>query len=348
MYDLYGGNPLSVETVSLCVVARNEEDFLPNLLNDFLQQSYPKEKTEIVLVDSMSTDDTRKVMENFAQKYQSEYIAVRVEENPKRILAFGWNKAIISATGDVVIRVDAHAHIPVDFVEKNMNLHQSGEKITGGVRPCISANNSQWGDVLLEVENSLFGSSFNVSRRGTQRQYVKTMFHAAYRRELFDEVGLFNEKLARTEDNEMNYRMRMAGYKICFDPEIISYQYARNTLRRMIRQKYSNGYWIALTLGVCPGCISVYHLVPAAFVLAIFSTTLLSLFGFHLLTALMWGAYGIFAILGTVLSIAKGKGNAFSILMPFLFLLLHVSYGVGTLVGLLKMPSFAKKVRQEQ
>lgn len=334
----------TVNTVSLCVIARNEEEFLPNLLEDFLQQTYPKEKTEIILVDSMSTDDTRKVMERFAQEHQKEYIAIRVENNPKQIQASGWNVAIAAATADVLIRIDAHTHIPEKFTENNMKNLSEGENISGGVRPCLSMNNSRWGDVLLETENSLFGSSFNISRRGVQKQYVKTMFHAAYRREIFDKVGGFNENLLRTEDNELHYRMRQAGYKFCFDPEIISYQYARNTLRKMIRQKYANGYWIGLTLGVCPGCISLYHLVPAAFVLAILGTTLLSLCGFHLLTMLMWGAYGIFTVLGTVMSIAQGKGNRFSILMPLLFLILHVSYGLGTLVGLIKMPSWKKNV----
>ncbi len=334
----------TVNTVSLCVIARNEEEFLPNLLGDLLQQTYPKEKTEIVLVDSMSTDDTRKVMERFAQDHKDEYIAVRVESNPRQIQASGWNVAIAAATSDVLIRIDAHTHIPEEFTEKNMKVLNSGENISGGVRPCLSMNNSRWGDVLLETENSLFGSSFNISRRGTQRQYVKTMFHAAYRREIFDKVGGFNESLLRTEDNELHYRMRQAGYQFCFDPEIVSYQYARNTLPKMVRQKYANGYWIGLTLGVCPGCISAYHLVPAAFVLAILCTTLLGLFGFGLLAAVMWCAYGAFTVLGTVASFVHGKGNVFSLMMPVLFLLLHVSYGVGTLVGLVKMPYWRKNV----
>ncbi len=339
---------MNVETISLCVVARNEEEFLPALLKDFLAQTFPKHLTEVVLIDSMSTDSTRRIMEQFAQEHQAEYIAVKVIDNPRMIQAYGWNTAITNATCDILVRIDAHAHVPADFLEKNKKLHDSGEEITGGVRPCISANTTRWGDVLLEVENSLFGSSFNISRRGTQRQYVKTLFHAAYRRKLFDEVGLFNGKLLRTEDNELHYRMRQAGHKICFDPDIISYQYARSTLRRMIRQKYSNGYWIALTLGVCPGCISLYHLVPALFVCAIVVTTLLSLFGFHLLTLLMWGAYGLFTLLATILSIARGKGSIYSLLMPLLFLLLHVSYGAGTLVGLAKMPSFAREMKKEQ
>ncbi len=339
---------MNVETISLCVIARNEEEFLPSLLHDFLQQTYPKNKTEIILINGMSTDGTRSIMETFAAEHQAEYISIQVKDNPKQIQAAGWNVAIDASTCDALIRIDAHTHIPPEFTALNVRNLSEGEYVSGGTRPCLSSNKTKWGNVLLAVENSFFGSSINISRRGKRKEYVKTMFHAAYRKEVFDKAGKFNENLLRTEDNEMHYRIRQAGYRFCFDPEIISYQYARNTLRRMIRQKYSNGYWIALTLGVCPGCISVYHLVPALFVLAILVTTLLSICGFHLLTILMWGAYGLFTLFATIMSIISGNGNIFSIFMPFLFLLLHVSYGVGTLVGLVKMPSFARKLKKEQ
>ncbi len=78
---------------------------------------------------------------------------------------------------------------------------------------------------------------------------MKSMFHAAYRRKVFETIGGFDERLARTEDNEIHYRMRKAGFKLCFDPEIISYQHIRPDLGKMLKQKYANGYWIGLTTG---------------------------------------------------------------------------------------------------
>lgn len=333
-----------VETVSLCVIALNEEKFLPNLLNDLLGQTYPHEKTEIVLVDSGSSDATRAIMETFAAEHSGEYLSIQVADNPKRIQAAGWNVAISKASADVVIRIDAHTHIPAEFAEKNMEMQRSGEFVTGGTRPCVIENKTPWGDILLETENSLFGSSINVSRRGTQKQYVKTMFHAAYRREVFEKVGGFNENLLRTEDNEMHYRIRQAGYKFCFDPDIVSYQYARSNLKRMVKQKYGNGYWVALTLSVCPGCISLFHLVPLAFLLAIIVTSVLAVFGYAFLAALLWCAYGAFTLLGVATTIINRKANWLVWLMPVLFLILHVSYGVGSLVGLLKMPYWKKHI----
>lgn len=89
---------------------------------------------------------------------------------------------------------------------------------------------------------------------------MKSLFHAAYRREVFEEIGHYNESLARTEDNEIHYRMRKAGFKLRFCPDIISYQHTRSSLPKMLKQKYGNGYWIGKTSKVCPGCLSIYHL----------------------------------------------------------------------------------------
>ncbi len=329
-------------TVSLCVVAYNEELFLPGLLNDLTKQTYPHELTEIVLIDSSSTDKTKRIMEDFSRKETSFY-RVAVLDNPQKIQAAGWNVAIAHASGDVMIRIDAHTHIPADFTAKNMALQESGEYVTGGIRPCLIDRPTPWKEMLLEVENSLFGSSINRKGAKGKRGYVKTLFHAAYRKEVFDRVGPFNTKLLRTEDNEMHYRIRKAGYRILCDSDIVSYQYARGDLKKMIRQKFGNGYWIGITLGICPGCISVFHLVPFAFLIGIVFSTVAALLSFWYLSAALWIAYAAFVLSGTVCTVLKKKANRWTFLMPAIFLLLHLSYGVGTLAGLVRAPFYKRK-----
>ena len=334
-----------VETVSLCVVALNEGKFLPNLLGDLLAQTYPHHKTEIILVDSGSTDATKDIMQTFAREHAQEYIGIRVEDNPGRIQASGWNVAIRASTGDVIVRIDAHTHIPPEFTQRNMQNLRDGEFVSGGRRPCVGEGKTAWSKMLLSAENSMFGSSVSVSRRGTQKQYVKSVFHGAYRREVFEKAGLFNEHLLRTEDNEMHYRIRKAGYRICFDPEIVSYQYARSSLGKMLRQKYGNGYWIGLTLGVCPGCISVFHLVPFVFLLGILGTGVMAMLGWPQLAALMWAMYACAIVVFTVQDVLQTGFSLTKLLMPLIFLGLHISYGVGTLVGLVKMPFLADRLK---
>ncbi len=319
--------------LTIAIIAYNEQDYLPKLLDDVLMQKYPHELIEVLLIDSMSTDNTRLIMEDFILK-GSDFFSVQVLSNPKKIQSAGWNVAINNFKGDVLARIDAHAKLTPEFSTYVMQDIEDGEYVVGGLRPCIIEKNSKWANVLLQVENSLFGSSINSSRRSTEKQYVKTMFHASYRREVLDKVGLFNEELLRTEDNEYHYRICVAGYKLCYDPRILSYQYMRCSYKAMLNQKMKNGFWVGKTLKICPQCLSIYHLVPAAFVLSIIITSLL-IPVFWQLSVIMWALYGCFAILNTLISIAKNGFYPQSLLMPFLFLILHIYYGIGTLIGML-------------
>ena len=320
--------------LSVCIIAYNEENFLPRLLEDIRKQEYPHEFTEVVLIDGMSEDKTKAIMEAFKAEDNGFY-NVQVLDNPARIQAAGWNVAIKNFTGDVLSRIDAHTHIPSDFSRKVMADIEQGENVVGGKRPCLVESDSKWSKMLLSTENALFGSSINSSRRSESKTYIKTMFHASYRREVFDKVGLFNEKLIRTEDNEMHYRIRQAGFKLLYDPEIVSYQYARSSLKRMIKQKFGNGYWIGLTVKVCPGCLSLYHFIPFAFVLAIIATSVIAALGFPWLSLLMWALYWLFAFVSMVIAMINDGFSFAMLLMPFIFLILHVSYGIGTIAGLL-------------
>ena len=324
--------------LSICVIAYNEEKFLPGLLQNIKAQNYPHQLIEVVLVDGMSVDGTKELMNKFSEDCKDFY-SIQVLDNPKKIQAAGWNVAITHATGDVISRIDAHAVLPEDFSALVIRDILEGEDIVGGIRQCIIEKDSDYGKMLLATENSVFGSSINKSRRSKEKSYVKTMFHASYKKEVFQRVGLFNEKLLRTEDNEMHYRIRKAGYKFCYDPEIISYQYARSSLRHMLKQKFGNGCWIGITLKICPGCIDIYHLVPMAFVGGIALTGILAKVGIWQPAVIMWALYGVFAAINTIISGMNEGFTVYSPLMPILFLLIHINYGMGTIFGMLRKSS---------
>lgn len=329
--------------VSIGVVALNEEKRLPKLLQDILGQSYPHEKTELVFVDSMSEDRTKELMKEFALEHGAEFLNIQVTDNPGRSQSCGWNEAIRAFTTEVLIRIDAHSSIPADFIEKNMEAQKEGEYVTGGIRPNIVEEASPWQEVLLMAESSMFGSSAASFRRTAKKQYVKSFFHGAYRREVFERAGGFREDLGRTEDNEFHYRIRQNGFRLCMVPGIVSYQMIRPNLIQMCRQKFGNGYWIGLTAGVCPGCLSVYHFVPFAFVCGIILTTVLAVCGYPLPALLMWSLYWLLAVVMAVGAVWQGKRHAGCFLLPILFFLLHVSYGTGTVVGVIKMPFWRGK-----
>lgn len=328
--------------VSVGVVAYNEENALPKLFECIKAQQYPHEKMEILLVDSLSQDHTKELMRAFKEE-NKDFYNIQILDNPGKKQAAGWNVVLKNYQGDAIFRIDAHAEIPAEFVAKNVKVLESGEYVSGGVRPNIIDESTPWKETLLLAEQSMFGSSIAPYRRSEKKSYVKSLFHGAYRREVFDKVGFFNEQLGRTEDNEIHYRIREAGYKICYSPDIISYQHSRSTLSAMLKQKYGNGYWVALTLKACPGCLSIYHFVPLCFVLAIIATSLFAAASYPFLAYLMWGLYWTVAVLMSILSVRGKKKSGFELLLPLLFFLLHVSYGIGSLVGLLKLPFWKYK-----
>ena len=318
--------------ISFIVVAYNAAGSLGALLEDLLAQTIPHEQLEALLVDSASTDATRAIMLDFAKAAPFE---VKVLDNPKRWLASGINVALAAATGDAIIRLDAHARIPKDFLENNLRALTRGEDIVGG---CVlgSAPGGAWESVLRTVDTSRFCGGAAPFRNGGEARYVDTLAYALYRREVYDQVGLYDERLRRTEDNDMHYRMRKAGYRFYFSPDIVSYHAARATMRGQLRQKWGNGYWIGRTMRIQPRCFAPRHLIPALFVLAL-------LFGLLLLPFSVWplllllSAYLacdlVFAVRG---ALSQESGRLLALLtLPFLFPAVHVVYGVGTLAGLL-------------
>ena len=333
--------------VSFCVIAYNEEKAIPSIFQDIRNQDYPHDKMEIIFVNAMSEDRTRQLMEEFA-KEDNGFRRVVVLDNPKKIQAAGWNVAIKEAQGDIIMRIDAHTMIPKEFVSKNIECIQSGENVSGGPRPNIAEEDTAWKHTLLLAEKSVFGSSIAPYRKGHHKSYVKSVFHGAYRREVFEKTGLFNENLGRTEDNEMHYRIREAGYKICYDPQIISYQHTRNTWKSMIRQKYGNGYWIGLTLGIAPKCFSLYHFVPFCFVLALLVTIITAGFGIHWPLILLGVVYTFFNIVMSIVAVIREKKYMQYFLLPFIFLSLHLAYGIGTIVGIIKMPFWVRGLKKEK
>ncbi len=326
--------------VSLCTIARNEEEALQGLLRDFEDQNYPHNKIEVIMIDSDSSDHTHDVMEEF-KNTDNGFYDVKIYKTDGKNQACAWNVAIEHATGDIIIRVDAHSKIPRQFVSRNVFNIQEGEDIVGGGRPNICANPNPWTKTLLAAEESLFGSSVADYRRpAAQKEYHDSLFHAAYKREVFAKVGGFNEDLGRTEDNELHYRIRKAGYKMCCCPEIISFQHTRSTFSRMIKQKYGNGYWVGLTLGVCPGCLSYFHFIPFVFLLSIVGTLLLwALLNQPVFFAVIMAMYTMFNFVNTVGAfVIKKTVNPLFLILPLLFPVLHISYGIGTLIGLIKLP----------
>lgn len=324
--------------LSVGIVAFNEQEYIGTLLEEVLEQDYPKDQTEILLIDSMSTDDTLQIFKTFQKEHCEEYKKIQVLQNTGKIQASGWNVAIKSFIGDALLRIDAHARLTPNFLTENANTLLGGEYVCGGMRPNIIQNETRQKRLVHLSDTSMFGGSFGKYHQSEGKKYVDTVFHGCYRREVLEKVGYFNEDLGRTEDNDFHYRIRKEGYKICYNPKICSYQFSRPTVAGSLKQKYGNGYWIGRTLFIQRGCISLFHLVPFCFIMALISSILLALFASELPFALLILMYLFVDFALSAISIISAKKFYLEyLLLPIMFPLLHISYGIGTLIGILSI-----------
>ena len=331
--------------VSIIITARNEEKYLPMLFEDILNQTFPLQNIEVVLMDSNSTDNTRLVMEEF--KKNNETLSVQIVTNERQIQAAGFNEGVKHATGDVVLKIDAHSRIPADFVQKNVDEILAGAYVCGGNRPTVVDSADDFSKTLHIVEESALGSSIANYRKSDVKRKVNSIFHGMYRKEVFDKVGLAEERLLRTEDNEFHYRVRKAGYDIIFNPEIESYQYIRPTFTKMIQQKFANGYWIGLTSHVCRDCLSLFHFGPGVFVATLLVLMMLTPVSFVPLLTVVF--LYLLAVLGlSVFEISKQKFNPTLLLIPFIMIAIHFAYGVGTIKGWIFGFEFKKEYFDEE
>ena len=327
--------------VSVVVGLLNEEKFLPRLVEDFKKQTYNHTKIELIFIDGMSKDNSWKILEDFKNSNHDFYDVVLLK-NPKVILSAGMNVGIKAARGECILKVDCHSHITKNFIENNVKIIEEGEDVCGGPRPNIIENADNYSKTLLLVEENMFGSGIADYRKKTTKKYVSSVFQGMYKKSIFDKIGLLDEKVGRVEDNELHYRIRKNGYKIRYSNDILSYQYTRPTLKRMLKQKYSNGYWIGKVSHVYPKAFSIFHFIPLAFVLAIvFSLCMTPITSIFII--LLSSVYFLFTILITIMTIINNKFNITILLMPIILFLIHVYYGVGTLVGLIKGFSWKKE-----
>lgn len=317
--------------VSALLVTRNEKDYIRMSLMSLIDQNYPKDKYEIVIIDGGSRDGTLDIIKELQDTYNSDNFSIRVVPNPKKILATGWNIGILSAKGEYVVRLDAHATAEADFIQKSIDTMQRVDAVcVGGKLTSKSLNGED--NVISYVLSSPFGvgnSSFRVSE---EEGYADTAVYGLYKKEIFKRAGYFDEKMVRNQDIEMHSRIKKMGGKFYFNPAIKSTYYTRNTVKKMLKQAYGNGQWNMVLLKRGSGALSLRHMVPFAFVLSIIGAI-----GLGFIHPLFWllGATVVLLHLGLGLYFATKKTKKISqlLVMPFLFISLHFAYGLGYIKG---------------
>lgn len=323
--------------ISVLLVTYNEEKYIERALGSLLSQDYPSENYEIIIIDGGSTDATLPIAKKTIEgriKIGDSLPEVRFLNNPKKILAAGWNIGIQNARADYVIRIDAHAAVLPDFLRRNVETMMSVDAICVGGRLITHADDNR-GEVIRDVLSSPFGvgnSSFRMSNRAG---YADTVVYGLYKKEIFERVGYFDEKLVRNQDIEMHSRIKRLGEEFYFNPEIVSVYYSRSTVKKMLQQAYGNGLWNLIILRRNHAQLSLRHLVPLIFVCFVILSGVLGFF-YSVIWTIESIVLLIYLIFAFVASIQKSRKLRRVLIMPALFFAFHICYGVGSLIGLFK------------
>lgn len=328
--------------ISVILPVRNEERYIEDCVASIFDQDYPVDKMEVLFVDGCSEDRTVELLRTM----QRQHPQIRVLHNPNRTVPYAMNIGIRESKAPVIVRLDAHAEYPADYIRLSVEtLLERDCENAGGIFD--TRGRGFMGEAIAAMLKTPFGVGNASYRLTDQEGYVDTVPFGCFRRELFERIGGFDERLTRNQDNELNFRIRKTGGKIWLNPKIRVLYYCRDTIRGIMRMGYMNGKWNVITMALVPGSMGVRHFVPLAFVLCTIAGLAGTLLGNPVIAglfALMWGAYllldGFYAW-----TIAGEKGLRFLPVELILFPAFHFAYGTGSLAGLMALPRFLRTKR---
>jgi len=334
MFDLKKKFPL----VSAIVLCRNEERFIKKCLDSLLATDYPKDRIEILVIDGMSEDKTRDIVSTYAK----ENTFITLIDNPKKLTPFAFNAGIKSAQGELVMILSAHATYRQDYIRNCVNASQKydADNVVGiwkilprkeifSHRAVVLAMSSPFG-----VGNAKYRT---VKNERTEVEDVDTGAYGCFKKRVFEKIGLFNEELSRGQDMEFNLRLKKAGGHTILIPNAIVYYYTRSDIMSFLKHNFKNGKWAIIPFkytDIIP--VSIRHLVPLAFVtsLMIFGIfplfSILSIWPFIIILAAYFLSNLFFSV-----KLSLKNNFKYIFLLPLLFTSLHVSYGLGSLLGVI-------------
>ncbi|MDZ7315371.1 MAG: glycosyltransferase family 2 protein [candidate division KSB1 bacterium] len=323
----------SLPLVSIVIPMLNEAGAIERCINSILHQDYPLEKIEIIVVDGLSTDGSREQVQALASKNPN----IRLLDNPKKRTPISLNIGARNAKGSVVIILGAHTKIKQDFVRLNIYyMNKLGVKCTGGTQ--INVGESFFQRAVGLAMGSFFGIPSAPYRFFPKARYVDTVVYAAYKKELFDEIGYFDEELHISEDAEFNWRIRKAGYEIYYTPEIVSYYYPRKTIGKLFKQFFNYGILRVNVIKKHKDAFKLIHIIPP---LMLF-TFILSLGLSAVMPNMLWpicilsGFYLFYLLGGALYTCASRRAWQYAFILPVIFFIMHISWALGFWVGIFK------------
>lgn len=320
--------------VAVVIPCRNEGTSIRSVIDSLLRSSHPRERLEVVFVDGMSTDGTRAILEAAVR----EHPFIRVIDNPLMTAPAAMNLGIRATRGEIIVRIDAHSEYPRDYIPSCVRLLQSGPKVgnAGGRFVPLTEGGSPWARAVAHVTAHRFGVGDSAFRTSWRPGPVDTVPYGTFRRAVLSEVGLYDERLTRNQDNELNARIKKAGYEIVFDPNIHIRYRNQASLAGLLRQAFFTGEWNVYTLYLHPYTLKWRRFVPLCFV------TYLIVLAAVASTSARAAAYlapplGLYAALVAVFSVGSGPRAGGRARVAATFASYHLWYGAGSLIGIMNI-----------
>ena len=324
--------------VSIIIPCRNEEKFIGGCLDSIIANDYPEDKLEILVIDGLSEDRTREII----KRYIEQYPYIKLLNNSKKYTPFAFNIGIKQAKGEAIMLMGGHATYSRDYISKSIKyLKEYEADNVGGVVKIISKDNTLIAKAIVLASSSFFGAgnAYYKTRNLKGAKFVETVFGGCYKREIFEKIGYFNENLIRTQDLEFNLRLRKSGGRILLCPDIVAYYFIRSDIRSFCRYNFINSFWVTYPRRFLPYMpVSWRHLVPLLFVISLTLALLLSLLSsfFFWLFLSIAGVYLLSNLIFSFMIAFREKNIGYMFVVPVLFVLLHVGYGLGSLWGLIR------------
>jgi FlaA1/EpsC-like NDP-sugar epimerase/lipopolysaccharide/colanic/teichoic acid biosynthesis glycosyltransferase/glycosyltransferase involved in cell wall biosynthesis len=320
--------PFEPPFVSVVIPCRNEARHIEAMLASVLAQDYPSHRLEVIVADGLSEDGTRAILEEASRRHPG----LHVVDNPALIVPVGMNLGIRRARGEVIVRLDAHSEYPSDYVSRCVRLLlETGAANAGGRGVNVPDGSGPWADAVAFVTSHRLGVGNSAWRTSAKPGRVDTVPFGAFRRDALERVGLYDERLTRGQDHELNARLRAAGFAVVFDPSIEIRYYNQATLAGLALQGFHTAMWNVYILRLRPFTWRWRRFIPAAFVLYLGALACAAAAAPRA-AAYCAGPLLLYALLVCVCA-AQGRRRGGAARVAATVASYHLCYGAGALVG---------------
>lgn len=326
--------------VSVIIPCFNEEKTIELLLEAVYEQTFSHRDVEVIIADGLSTDRTRQEIAGFHTAHPD--MPIQLVDNPRRNIPAALNSALLAATGEYVVRLDAHSEPAPDYIENCLaDLRDGKGEVVGGVWT-IRPGGSGWSARSIAAAASHpVGVGDALYRYTTQAGWVDTVPFGSFRRELVQQIGPFDETLLTNEDYEFNTRVRQNGGRVWLNPAIRCVYFARSSLSALIGQYWRYGFWKFQMLRRYPGSLRWRQALPPVFVLSLLFWALVGFFwpAAWILLALELAVYAGILVFSSI-SIARRLQDWLLLLgIPAAIASMHLAWGAGFLGSMVKSGS---------